>query len=74
MWFGFDKPGQSLGLSITGSTLAGVAWGDYFSDIHKGLPYKDFAKPLTGVLSANICSVSGGLVTPECGNNYTNKY
>ena len=74
LWFGFDKPGQSLGLSITGSTLAGVAWGDYFSDIHKGLPYKDFEKPLTGVLSANICSVSGGLVTPECGNNYTTQW
>ena len=29
-WFGFDKPGQSLGLNITGATLAGYAWGEYY--------------------------------------------
>ena len=26
------------------------------------------------MLSANICSVSGGLVTPECGSNYTTQW
>ena len=73
-WFGFDKPGQSLGLTITGSTLAGVAWGDYFGEIHKGLPYKDFERPLTGVIEVEVCSDSGGLVTPECGNHKTKQW
>ncbi|QTQ16478.1 penicillin-binding protein 1A [Treponema parvum] len=73
-WFGFDKPGQSLGLSITGSTLAGVAWGDYFGEIHSGLPFKDFTKPLNGVIEVTICSESGGLVTPECGKNTTRQW
>ena len=41
-WFGFDKPGQSLGLNITGATLAGYAWGEYFDKIHENLPLKDW--------------------------------
>ena len=68
-WFGFDKPGQSLGLHSTGSTLAGYAWADYMKKIHEGLPMKEFPKPATGVIEATVCSVSGGILTPECGNN-----
>lgn len=74
LWFGFDKPGQSLGLTITGSTLAGVAWGDFFGAIHNGLPYKDFTRPPNGVVEATVCSVSGGLLTPECGANQTTQW
>lgn len=68
-WFGFDKPGQSLGLQITGSTLSGYAWADYMRKVHNGLPMKEFSKPPTGVIEATVCSVSGGILTPECGNN-----
>lgn len=68
-WFGFDKPGQSLGLQLTGSTLAGYAWADYMIKVHNGLPMKEFSKPATGVIEATVCSVSGGILTPECGNH-----
>lgn len=68
-WFGFDKPGQSLGLQLTGSTLSGYAWADYMKKVHKGLPMKEFSKPATGVIEATVCSVSGGILTPECGNH-----
>lgn len=68
-WFGFDKPGQSLGLQITGSTLSGYAWADYMKKVHNGLPMKEFSKPATGVIEATVCSVSGGILTPECGNH-----
>lgn len=68
-WFGFDKPGQSLGLQLTGSTLSGYAWADYMRKIHTGLPMKDFTKPATGVIEATVCSISGGILTPECGSN-----
>ncbi len=71
LWFGFDKPGQSLGLRLTGSTLAGVAWGDYIRDTHKNLPYKDFERPPTGVIDVTTSSVSGLLPTPESGNKVT---
>ena len=66
-WFGFDKPGQSLGLSITGSTLAGVAWGDFMSAANKGKGYKPFydEKP-EELLELEVCSKSGGLLTPDC--------
>lgn len=73
-WFGFDKPGQSLGLRITGATLAGFAWGDYMREIHRGLPAKDFNKPLDGVIQATVCSVSGKIPTPECGNHVTTQW
>lgn len=68
-WFGFDKPGQSLGLQLTGSTLSGYAWADYMRKVHTGLPMKEFQKPATGVIQATVCSVSGGILTEECGNN-----
>lgn len=66
-WFGFDRPGQSLGLSITGSTLAGVAWGDFMNAANKGKGYKPFyeEKPKE-LIQLDVCSKSGGLLTPGC--------
>jgi len=68
-WFGFDKKGQSLGLELTGATLAGKAWGDFMSEANEGLPYKTFNKPATGIVEATVCSVSGQILTAACGNN-----
>ena len=68
-WFGFDKPGQSLGLALTGSTLAGYAMADYMSKAHEGLPFKDFQKPANGTVEVTVCSVSGGIPTPDCGSH-----
>lgn len=70
-WFGFDKPGQSLGLRITGATLAGYAWADYFREIHRDLPSKEFTKPLEGIVELTVCSVSGKLLTEGCGDHKT---
>ena len=74
-WFGFDRPGQSLGLQLTGSTLSGVAWGDYMNEIHQGLSYKDFRseKP-DGLVEMDVCSVSGDIYTRECGSNKIHAY
>ncbi len=67
-WFGFDRPGQSLGLTITGSTLAGVAWGDFMHVANEGKPYKPFFDRIpSNVVAAEVCTKSGGLVTKECG-------
>ena len=73
-WFGFDKPGQSLGLNITGSTLAGHAWGDYMSKIHRGMIAKDFPKPMSGVVQLTVCSETGMLPTEACGNHLTTQW
>ena len=73
-WFGFDKPGQSLGLNITGSTLAGHAWGDYMSEIHRGMIAKEFPKPMGGVVQLTVCSETGMLPTEACGNHLTTQW
>jgi penicillin-binding protein 1A len=66
VWFGFDKPGNSLGVNLTGSTLAGPVWADYMREIHQGLPYRDFVRPSTGVIDITVCAKSGLLKTSSC--------
>jgi penicillin-binding protein 1A len=66
IWFGFDKPGNSLGVELTGSTLAGPVWGDYMREIHQGLPRRDFSRPATGIIHVTVCAKSGLLKTPAC--------
>jgi penicillin-binding protein 1A len=66
IWFGFDKPGNSLGIDQSGAVLAGDIWARYMRDIHRGLPYKGFSMPQTGLVEASVCAVSGLLVTPSC--------
>ena len=65
-WFGFDKPGQSLGLRLTGATLAGDAWSMYMSHISENMIPKDFSQPPTGVLQAEICKKTGQIPTEQC--------
>lgn len=73
-WFGFDRPGRSLGLKITGATLAGFAWGDYMREIHQNLIAKDFPQPIEGVIKATVCSESGGIPTPACEGHLTTQW
>ncbi|MDR1373906.1 MAG: PBP1A family penicillin-binding protein [Treponema sp.] len=71
IWFGFDKPGNSLGLSLTGATLAGPVWGDFMREIHQGLPRRDFVRPSTGIVDVTVCSKSGMLPTAACPGTVT---
>ncbi|MDR2617918.1 MAG: PBP1A family penicillin-binding protein [Treponema sp.] len=66
IWFGFDKPGNSLGVNLTGSTLAGPVWADYMREIHQGLPFKDFVRPTSGIIDVTVCAKSGLLKTAAC--------
>ena len=66
VWFGFDKPGNSLGVELTGSTLSGPVWGDYMREIHKGLPNKSFVRPSSGIIDVSVCTKSGLLRTGAC--------
>jgi len=65
MWYGFDKPGNSLGISQTGEMLTSPLWGNYMRDIHNGLPQKSFTRP-SGVADASVCRASGLLPTGAC--------
>jgi len=66
VWFGFDRPGNSLGVELTGATLAGPVWGDFFREIHKGLPRKSFTRPTSGIIDVTVCAKSGLLRTSAC--------
>ncbi len=66
VWFGFDRPGNSLGVTQTGSTIAGPTWADYMREIHQGLPAKDFVRPNSGLIDVQVCAKSGLLLTPNC--------
>jgi len=66
VWFGFDKPGNSLGTELTGSTLSGPVWGDYMRVIHQGLARRDFVRPAAGIIDVTVCAKSGLLKTPAC--------
>ncbi|MCL2196918.1 MAG: PBP1A family penicillin-binding protein [Treponema sp.] len=65
VWYGFDKPGNSLGISQTGAVLGGPVWGDYMRDINRGLPQKSFSRP-SGVVEVTVCRGSGNLMTETC--------
>jgi penicillin-binding protein 1A len=66
IWFGFDKPGNSLGLSLTGATLSGPVWANVMRDIHQGLPLRDFVRPASGIIDVTVCAKSGLLMTQAC--------
>lgn len=74
VWFGFDIPGQSLGTELTGSTLSGVAWGEYMRVANEDYPYKEFPVPQTGLVKAEVCSVSGQIRTDACENHRITQY
>ncbi|TFG64691.1 MAG: PBP1A family penicillin-binding protein [Spirochaetales bacterium] len=66
IWFGFDMPGNSLGINQTGATAAGPVWAEYMKQIHKGLEIKQFNKPESGLAEMSVCNISGEIPTPEC--------
>jgi len=66
IWLGFDKPGNSLGVDITGSSVAGPIWGDFMREIHRGLPRKSFTRPSSGIIDVTVCAKSGLLKTAAC--------
>jgi len=66
IWFGFDRGSNSLGVEQTGATIAAPIWADYMRDIHKGLEFKDFLKPQSGLARVSVCSTSGLLPTEYC--------
>ena len=66
VWFGFATPGNSLGLYQTGALAAGPVWVKYMKQIHKDLPSREFSVPESGIISRQVCAVSGSLPTEMC--------
>jgi len=66
VWFGFDRPGNSLGVTQTGALIAGPVWADYMREIHMDSGTKDFIRPQTGLIDVKVCAKSGLLLTESC--------
>lgn len=66
VWFGFDTPGKSMGMSMTGSSLSGPPWGDFMMFANKDLPYKEFPFPEGKVHKATVCAETGEWPVKGC--------
>ncbi|MFQ3620171.1 MAG: penicillin-binding transpeptidase domain-containing protein, partial [Spirochaetales bacterium] len=64
IWFGFDQPGNSLGVNQTGATVPGPIWARFMKDIHANLPPKDFPKP-EGIVNMTVTARSGLIPPPN---------
>jgi penicillin-binding protein 1A len=65
IWFGFDKPGNSLGMNVSGASLAGPIWGNLMQAYNQGLPRRDFVRP-SGITEGTVCRDSGMLRNSDC--------
>ncbi|MZQ76123.1 MAG: penicillin-binding protein [Peptoclostridium sp.] len=63
-WIGSDLPRE---LS-TGSKMSAMLWSKIMSQVHSGLPAKQFDQP-DGIIKVSICSVSGKLASSNCGGH-----
>lgn len=62
IWMGHDNPKR---LKATGREHLSI-WGSIMSDIHTGLPPKEFTKVTNGYVKASVCSASGKSPTELC--------
>lgn len=68
VWIGADKPTElkdKYGKKPFSGSTASALFGKIMSKAHENLPPIDIPRP-AGVVSANICSVSGLLATENC--------
>jgi penicillin-binding protein 1A len=63
VWFGFDQPGNSLGVSQTGALAVGPVWGKFMKFIHANLDPRSFQRP-DGIVEVTVTSRSGLLPPP----------
>lgn len=63
VWFGFDRPGNSLGVTQSGAISAGPVWAKFMKEIHRNLEPREFYRP-EGILDVTVTSRSGLLPPP----------
>ncbi len=64
LWYGFDKPGRSLGIRQLGGVTAGPVWARYMKAIHQGLAPRKFTRP-SGLVDVDVAANSGLLPPPD---------
>lgn len=78
-WWGFDTPESltyknGIVYSVDGRNPAGQLWASIMKDIHKNLPNKNFNKPTSGLIQAQVCKATGCLVSSTCTDTYTETF
>lgn len=58
VWFGFDKPGKSLGATQSGGLLPAPLWAKFMKFYHKDLPIKEFPRP-EDIVNVTIQAATG---------------
>ena len=66
LWMGFDEPGETLGLNLTGATATGPAWAEYLKAIEPEQP-QHFVRPATGLIEVTVNARSGLLPAGAAG-------
>lgn len=57
-WVGFDNNQE-----LSNTTVASTLWAKVMSEVHAGLPWRDFTQP-PGLTQATVCAISGKLPVP----------
>ncbi len=70
VWVGYDIPAT---IEYGGLNPAAVAWKKVMSQVHEGLPRKDFDAP-TGLTSATVCAKSGKVPGEKCTETATGQF
>ncbi|HUX52419.1 MAG TPA: PBP1A family penicillin-binding protein [Spirochaetia bacterium] len=63
LWYGFDKPGRSLGVQVLGGATAGPIWARYMKAINHGMAPKQFTEP-PGIVHMDVTAATGLLPPP----------
>ena len=58
VWMGFDEPGETLGVNLTGATATGPTWAEYMKAIEPEQP-QQFARPASGLIEVTVSARSG---------------
>lgn len=58
VWMGFDEPGETLGVNLTGATATGPTWAEYVKAIEPEQP-QQFVRPATGLIEVTVSARSG---------------
>ncbi len=71
VWVGYRNKQMSLrnihGFArVAGGTLPAIIWRRFMEKAHRGLAYKDFARPKKGIVEVKICVESGLRATEYC--------
>jgi len=69
VWVGFDTK-QTIYRGASGSSCAAPIWAEFMKAATDSLPPSTFKMP-EGIVTRNICTLTGQLATPDCPHNRT---